>query len=451
MEKEILLPEIKELIKERKLKELKKFISEMHPPDIADLIENLEENEGAILFRLLPKDQAAKVFSEFEPAKQERILRQSSDNQIKQLILDLEPDDRIALFEELPGEITRNLINLLPPEERKKSVEILAYPENSVGRLITPGYVTVKPQWTVKQALEHIKKYGKDAETIDMIYAVDDNWKLLNDIPIRKFILANPEEKVQSLMGKKVISISAYKDQEEAVRLIKQYNLIALPVIDSEGILIGIVTVDDLIDVMEEENTEDFSKIGGVEPKGNPTLITNIGEAKFSELYRSRVSWLIILLFMDIITGGVIGFFRNTIAKYVVLVTFLPVLIDTGGNAGSQAATLMVRSLALGDVKINDWIRLIGKEMLVSTALGLTMGIGISFMGIIRGGVKVAFVVSSAMLTNVIIGSLIGLSLPFLFTKFKKDPATASTPLITTIADIVGTFMYFFFATVFLV
>ncbi len=447
MEKELLLPEIKELLKEKKLKELKEVISEFHPSDIADIIENLDEREGAILFRLLPKKLAAEVFSEFEPGKQEDILKQLSDNQIKQLILDLEPDDRIALLEELPGKITRNLLNLLPPEQRKQSIEILAYPENSVGRLITPEYVAVRPQWKVKQALQHIKEYGKDAETIDIVYVVDDNWKLLDDIPIRKFILSEPDEKVKTLMDEKVISISAFEDQEEAVKLVKQYNLIALPVTDSDGTLIGIVTVDDLIDVMEEEETEDFRKIGGVEPTEHLSVITNVGEASVSELYKSRINWLLILLFMDIITGGIIGVFKETLAKYIVLATFLPILIDTSGNAGSQAATLMVRSIALGDVKLNDWVKLIGKELIVSAALGLTMGIGISFMGFIRGGTKIAFVVSLTMITNVIIGSLIGLSLPFLFTKLKKDPATASTPLITTISDIVGTFIYFLYAT----
>jgi len=451
MEKELLLPEIKELIKEKNFKELKEFMPELHPSDIADIIEDLEGDDGAILFRILPKELAADVFSEFESTKQEEILKQLTDSQIQQLILELEPDDRISLFEELPGEVTRGILNLLPHEERKQIAEILAYPENSVGRLITPEYITVKPNWTVEEALQHIKKFGKDAETIDIIYVVDDNWKLLDDVPIRKFILANPDDKVDSLMDKKVISISAYKDQEEAIKLVKQYNLVALPVTDSEGTLIGIVTVDDLIDVMEEEETEDFIKIGGLKTEGNLNVITDIGEASIYKLYRSRISWLLILLFMDIITGSIIGVFQETLSKYVVLATFLPVLIDTSGNAGSQAATLMVRAIALGDVKLNEWLKLISKELLVSTALGLTMGIGISFMGIVRGGSKVAFVVSSSMIINVIIGSLIGISLPFLFTKFKKDPATASTPLITTIADIAGTFIYFLLATKFLI
>jgi len=424
---------------------------ELHPSDIADIIEDLEGDDGAILFRILPKELAADVFSEFESTKQEEILKQLTDSQIQQLILELEPDDRISLFEELPGEVTRGILNLLPHEERKQIAEILAYPENSVGRLITPEYITVKPNWTVEEALQHIKKFGKDAETIDIIYVVDDNWKLLDDVPIRKFILANPDDKVDSLMDKKVISISAYKDQEEAIKLVKQYNLVALPVTDSEGTLIGIVTVDDLIDVMEEEETEDFIKIGGLKTEGNLNVITDIGEASIYKLYRSRISWLLILLFMDVITGSIIGVFQETLSKYVVLATFLPVLIDTSGNAGSQAATLMVRAIALGDVKLNEWLKLISKELLVSTALGLTMGIGISFMGIVRGGSKVAFVVSSSMIINVIIGSLIGISLPFLFTKFKKDPATASTPLITTIADIAGTFIYFLLATKFLI
>lgn len=447
MFKELIIPEIKELLRKKDYKSIKEFITECHPSDIADLLESLTDGEAAILFLLLPKEQAGDTFSELETKKQEAILKQLTDQQIRELVLELEPDERTELFEELPGQITRKILQLLPPEDRRETLRILAYPEESVGRLITPEYIAVKPYWTVKEAMEYIRKNGKDAETIDIVYVVDDSGKLLDDIPIRRFILAHPDDKVESLMDGHYISISAYEDQEKAVQLVKQYNLIALPVTDSKGILLGIVTVDDIIDVMEEESTEDFRKIGGVGLSEEEDLVANVKEMSLKRLYRSRVPWLLVLLFMNIFSGGVISLFEGTIARYVVLVTFLPVIIATAGNAGSQSSTLMVRALAIGNVKLSDWAKLIGRELLISAALGLTAGIGIFFIGIARGGIKVSIVVLMTMIINVIIGSILGMSLPFLFTKLKKDPATASTPLITTMCDIIGTSVYFLIAT----
>ncbi|RKY46625.1 MAG: magnesium transporter [Candidatus Neomarinimicrobiota bacterium] len=447
MFKELIIPEIKELLRKKDYKSIKEFITECHPSDIADLLESLTDGEAAILFLLLPKEQAGDTFSELETKKQEAILKQLTDQQIRELVLELEPDERTELFEELPGQITRKILQLLPPEDRRETLKILAYPEESVGRLITPEYIAVKPYWTVKEAMEYIRKNGKDAETIDIVYVVDDSGKLLDDIPIRRFILAHPDDKVESLMDGHYISISAYEDQEKAVQLVKQYNLIALPVTDSKGILLGIVTVDDIIDVMEEESTEDFRKIGGVGLSEEEDLVANVKEMSLKRLYRSRVPWLLVLLFMNIFSGGVISLFEGTIARYVVLVTFLPVIIATAGNAGSQSSTLMVRALAIGNVKLSDWAKLIGRELLISAALGLTAGIGIFFIGIARGGIKVSIVVLMTMIINVIIGSILGMSLPFLFTKLKKDPATASTPLITTMCDIIGTSVYFLIAT----
>ena len=447
MFKELIIPEIKELLRKKDYKSIKEFITECHPSDIADLLESLTDGEAAILFLLLPKEQAGDTFSELQTKKQEAILKQLTDQQIRELVLELEPDERTELFEELPGQITRKILQLLPPEDRRETLKILAYPEESVGRLITPEYIAVKPYWTVKEAMEYIRKNGKDAETIDIVYVVDDSGKLLDDIPIRRFILAHPDDKVESLMDGHYISISAYEDQEKAVQLVKQYNLIALPVTDSKGILLGIVTVDDIIDVMEEESTEDFRKIGGVGLSEEEDLVANVKEMSLKRLYRSRVPWLLVLLFMNIFSGGVISLFEGTIARYVVLVTFLPVIIATAGNAGSQSSTLMVRALAIGNVKLSDWAKLIGRELLISAALGLTAGIGIFFIGIARGGIKVSIVVLMTMIINVIIGSILGMSLPFLFTKLKKDPATASTPLITTMCDIIGTSVYFLIAT----
>jgi magnesium transporter len=276
-----------------------------------------------------------------------------------------------------------------------------------------------------------------------MVYVVDDHNRLIDDIPIRKLILSKPDAKIQDIMDGEFISIIAMADQEEAVKLMKHYRLNVLPVVDGNGILLGIVTIDDMVDIMEEEDTEDFTKVSGISPHNvGPEFITDLLKLPIKKLYRSRIFWLMALLVMDLITGSIIQGFESLIAKYVVLVTFLPVLVDTAGNAGSQSATLTIRALALGTVKAADWVKLLLRELLVSTFLGLTMGIGISVMGIWRGGFNIARVVVVAMFLNVMIGSLVGIILPFIFVAFKKDPATASTPLITTIADIVGTGIY---------
>lgn len=449
---QLLRPEILELIKEKKWEVIKDVVSGWYPQDIGILLEELKPEAAVILIRLFPKELQSAVFSKLDLDTQKHILTALSNEQVGLIIAELNPDDRTALFEELAPDVLRRLIDLLPVETRKQSLSLLGYPKDSVGRLMTPEYVAVQPQLTIKQAIEHIRKVGIDAETINMIYVVDDKWQLVDDISLRKLILAEPEQKVESIMDNKFISINANADREEAVKLMKQYDLIALPVTDKEGYLLGIVTIDDVVDVMEEEQTEDFTKLVAIEsaPIGL-NIITKIKEVPIKKLYRSRVFWLLALLLMDLITGGVIKYFEATIAKYVILVTFLPVLVDTAGNAGAQSATLVIRAMALGTVKMKDWIYLLGRELVVALALGITMGIGISFMGFIRGGsFRIAQVVILAMIINVIVGCLIGVLLPFIFTKFRRDPATASTPLITTIADIIGTAIYLGMAYLFL-
>jgi len=438
---QLLKPEVEELIKNKRWRVLKDVISTWHAADIADLFREINVEDCAMILRLLPQKLQTEVFSYLDSDMQEKILKSLTADHVKSIITEMEPDDRTELFEEMPPELTRKLINLLSSEERKVALQLLGYPEDSVGRLMTPDYVALKDHWTVEKAIEHIRKFGKDAETIDMVYVVDDEWYLLDDIPIRRLILANREQTVRSIMDHRFISITADLDQEEAIKIFEKYDLVALPVTDSEGHLLGIVTVDDIIDALREEQTEDFTKFSAIEPKHvGLDFITRLKEVPLRKIFRARITWLLTLLIMDLITGGIIQGFENTIAKYVVLVTFLPVLIDTAGNAGSQSATLVIRALALGTVKLRDWAYLLGKELLVAGALGVTMGLGISIMGIIRGrSILIAQVVVLAMIINVIVGSLIGVLLPFIFIKLKKDPATASTPLITTLADIIGT------------
>jgi magnesium transporter len=449
--KTLLKNEIFELIENKDWHNLKEAIVEWPSPDIAELLEELDEENRIVIFRLLPKKLSAEVFDELNPITKENLILRLTDENVKNILTELPPDERTDLFEELPGKVTQRLLSLLPPEDRKEALQLLGYPENSVGRLMTPDYVAIKKDWTIEKALQHIRENGKNAETINMVYVVDDNWKLIDDISLGKIILSNPNETIEKIMDFHFIAIEANKDQEEAANLMRKYDLIVLPVIDEEGILLGIVTVDDVLNVVEQEHTEDMTKIFAITPEtAGVEIITDLLRTPIKNLYRSRVSWLIFLLFMDFFTGGIINKFNDMIAKYVVLVTFLPVLVDTAGNAGGQSATLIIRSMALGKIKMKDWFRMFSREILVALLLGLTMGLGISFMGIIRGGFEVCKVVVISMILNVVAGCLMGMALPFIFTKFKKDPATASAPLITTLADIVGTGIYLTIATVML-
>lgn len=442
--KQLLEPEIVELVKQKNWQTLKEALSQWPAPDIADLIASLPDPELVIVFRLLPQHLQSEVFAEFDPETQLTLIKSLSDEQVKTIIAELAPDDRAELFGDLPPELIQRALNLLSPEDRRETLLSLGFPPSSVGRLLTPDYVAVFAHWTVKQALEHIRKNGVDAETINTVYVIDEQKRLIDDIPLRKLILAPMDARIESVMDHEVISIEATADQEEAARVMERYDLLALPIVNQEGVLLGIVTIDDILDVVREEQTEDITKISGIHPgKIDLTFITKLREVPVRLLYRSRVAWLLALLIMDLITGGIIHGFSDFLAKYVVLVTFLPVLVDTAGNAGSQSATLVIRALAVGTVRMRDWLYLVGREFLVAAALGLTMGAGISIMGVVRGGWRIAPVVVIAMVVNVMVGSIIGIVLPFIFTKLKRDPATASTPLITTIADILGTAIYF--------
>ncbi len=431
----------KKLVENREWEELKKYIIKLPVSDIVNLIRSLSSADILIILRLLPKEKQADIFSELDKEKQLEILNNFTDEQIKSLLDELNSDEKTELLEELSPKLTQKLLNFLTSDQRKLILRFLDFPEDSVGRMITTEYVALKPDWSIDKAIKHIKKWGKDAETINMVYVVDEHWKLLDDIPIRRIILADKNETVRDIMDNHFIALKATEDKERAIKLFKKYDLVALPIIDSDNVFLGIVTIDDILDAIQEENTEDFAKIGAVDVENKDlNFITNLKDISISKIYKSRITWLFALLLMDLLTGGIIQGFEATIAKYVVLVTFLPVLVDTAGNAGSQSATLVIRALALGTVEKKDWLYLFGKEFLVAGLIGITMGLGISVMGIIRGkNIIIAEVVVISMIVNVIIGSLIGILLPFIFAKFKKDPATASTPLITTLADIIGT------------
>ena len=432
-----------ELIKNKEWKALKNSLNKLDEVQLARLIEKTSDDEEIILFRLLSRKLSKEVFQLLSFSKQEQIIEGLVQNERKlaNLINDLDPDDRTAFFEELPGKITQRLIQLLTPEERKITVQLLGYPEDSIGRLMTPEYVAVKSTNTIEQTFEHIRKYGKDSETLNVIYVVDKDWKLVDDIKIKEILLASPLQRIDELMDHQFVALNVIDDQELAIKTFRDYDRVALPVVNTEGVLVGIVTVDDILDVEEEEATEDFHKFGAFQ-----SAVANPLKERVFNLYKNRIFWLLALVFMNVFSGAAISSFEKVIQSVVSLVFFLPLLIDSGGNAGAQSATLMIRSLAIGDVKLSDWYKLIGKELVVSFLLGTTMAIGVALVASFRAP-EIVFVVSLTMVLIVITGSLIGMLLPFVFTKIKLDPATASAPLITSIADICGVLIYFSIAT----
>jgi magnesium transporter len=437
----LLGPEILELIDGRRWGELRDALAEWPPPEIADLLLHLRKEDRVLLFRALPRSLSTDVFAYLEPGQQDDLLRDLTDEETRALLADLPPDDRTHLLEELPGRATQRLLNLLSADDLKETRWLLGYPEESVGRLMTPDYVAVHPHWTVADSLQHVRVHGQDSETINRVFVTDELWHLIGEISLRRLILSPPDATARDIMNASVINISAFADREEAVALIRRYDRPVLPVVDSGGVLVGIATVDDVLAVAEQEATEDFHRSASVQH-----IRESLKEASLGVLYRARVGWLLVLVFMNILSGAGIAFFEDTLAAALALAFFLPLLIGSGGNAGAQSATLMIRAMAVGDVRGSDWLRLVGRELVVALALGVTMALGVSLVAYFRAP-EVLVVVAATMTIVVLIGSLIGMSLPFLFSRIGWDPATASGPLVTSLADISGVLIYFSIAT----
>ena len=438
MEQQRYVQLLRELVEHETWSELPQQFEELHVQDIAEALEGLEPAYVARAFQELPRERWSAVFAYLDTAGQYQLLQELDADDGRFLLAGLSPDDRTALLESLPQEDVGQLLNLLSPAEVKQALKLLGYPENSCGRLMTTRFVTIRPGWTLARALEHVRSRGESEDTINTLYVTDGSGRLLGTVGLKRLVMTPQQQMVESLISGTTVSVNAADDRTEAVHAIQHYDITALPVVDNTGVLLGVVTVDDVMDVAEEENTEDFHKIGGV---GAMTL--SLREARPSLLYRKRVGWLVLLVFMNVFGGAGIAYFEETIEAAIALVFFLPLIVDSGGNAGAQSATLMVRALATGDVQVRDWLRLWGKELGVATGLGVTMGIAVWGLGLWRGGFDIAMVVSLAMVLVVVVGSMIGMLLPFLLTKMNLDPATASAPLITSIADICGILIYF--------
>ena len=442
------------VIRARDFPALHEMLKHWSPPTTASLIEALSVEEQVVAFRLLPRDLAADVFEYLPLEAQERLVKAMATEEVAKILNEMAPDDRTALLDELPAAVTRQLLNLLTPQERSIAVSLLGYPEGSIGRLMTPDYVRVRPEWRVEQALDHIRRYGHDSETLSILYVIDDAGRLIGEVPIRKILLAPATARVAELMDHRVVALKAGDNQESAVPIFQHEDRVALPVTDSQGMLIGIVTVDDVLDVAESAATRTLQRFGGMEALDEPYL-----QMRFSSMIRRRGGWLVILFLGEMLTATAMSFFEREIERAVVLALFVPLIISSGGNSGSQAATLVIRALALGEVGLAQWWRVMFREIRAGLTLGVILGaIGFSRIAAwsavsdIYGPhwVLVALTVGLALVGIVLWGTLAGSMLPFVLRRLGFDPAASSAPFVATLVDVTGLVIYFSVAMVIL-
>ena len=414
------------------------LVDQAHPADLAFALRDLEADDLHRLLLTVGPDPRARLYGYLEPAQQADVALQMDRIGRIQLLERLSADDRADLYNTLPEDAREALMPALAQADREDIVRLAAYPEGTVGALMTSEYALLHPGLTAREAVERLRQEAPDKETIYHAYVVDRQRRLLGVVSLRELIVAAATAHVEMLMTRDVVSVRADAPVREAIKAIDRYDLLAVPVIDDGHALVGIVTVDDVLDSAEDEATEDFHKGGGSLPLKSTSLLG----ASTWLLYRKRVFWLVVLVFGNLLSSAGIAHFEDVIANYIALVFFLPLLIGSGGNAGSQASTLMVRSLATGDVRMRDWGRMLGREFAVAALLGLTMAVAVAPIGIYRGGHEIALTTSLSMVLIVLTGSIVGMSLPFLLSRLRLDPATSSAPLITSICDAIGVVIY---------
>lgn len=440
-------------------KALGDFLNDQNISDVVNLIEEYPDQNKEIISNMAIH-RAASVFKILDISDQRKIVKEIHPHKTAELLNELQPDDRTDFFEELPKEALRNLLKLLDPEERKITLSLLGYPEDSVGRLMTPDYVYVHSYNTVAYVLDVIRKVAKNIETIDVIYVINQKGELLDDIRIRDIILASPDKKVEELMDGRFVALNVNDDQEQANQVFQMNNRVALPVTDDNNILLGIVTIDDMFWVANEEYSEDIQKIGGTEALDEPYLDT-----PFFKLIKKRAGWLIILFIGELFTATAMAYFSDEIDKAVVLSLFVPLIMSSGGNSGSQASTLIIQAMAVGDIKLSDWWRVIHREIFSGLVLGTILGlIGFTRITIwhfaMANGIidnlygehwlGIAFTVGVSLIGVVLWGTLSGSTLPLILKKFGADPAASSAPFVATLVDVTGLVIYFSVAYLFL-
>lgn len=451
----LLKPELDELIQKKEWVTIKDALDDVPAIDISELLEELEPEVAVVIFRLLKKRKAADVFSYLSSAKGVELLEVFSRQQLSDVMNNLEPDERVALMEELPGELTQKLLNSMAPEDIAQVRRLLGYPAESIGRLMTTNYVRIKKDWSVTRSFEHIRKFGRNAETVNVIYVVDEDEKLIDDLRLNQLILAEPDTIITDIMDYTFEALSAFDDQEEAVKMLSKYDRVALPVVDSGGVLAGIVTVDDVIDVAEEETTEDMQLMAGMS-----ALDKTYSETNMFEMVRKRIGWLILLFLGQMFTVTAMAGYEDTLAAAAILALFIPMIISSGGNSGSQAATLIIRSLSTDDLKLGDWLGVLKRELLSGLFLGGILGvmgtIVIGFWMVLRGSpfsVEIfmqSLTVGTSLICVVLFGNMSGAMLPFILSKLGLDPAVTSAPFVATLVDVTGIIIYFSIAVLLL-
>lgn len=453
----LLRPEVEEMIHGRRFTELREVLSELTPVDVADILRVMEPEDRAVAFRVLNKAQAADIFEYLPPDEQEELVHRLGQAEVAAILNEMAPDDRTALLQELPGAVTQRLIASLSPDERAIAQRLLGYPEESIGRRMTPDYVAVRKEWTVAQSFAHIRKVGKDSETLNVLYVTDERGKLLDDIRLRDFVLAPENGTIADLMDERYVALQVTDDQELAVQAFKKHDRSALPVVDSAGTLVGIVTVDDVLDVAEQEETEDVQKMAAVAALEAPYLDTS-----FLTMVKKRAGWLLVLFVGELFTATAVGYFEHEIATAVFLAVFMPLIISSGGNSGSQAASLVIRAMAVGEVALKDWWRVMRRELASGLMLGCILGTvafarvmaippKIESPAIVQKSVeltlgvmsRIGITVGIAVIGVVVWGTLAGSMLPFIMRRLGFDPASSSAPFVATLVDVTGIVIYF--------
>ncbi len=446
--------EIKAFLDAKDKKGLKDFLSDYGAEEIADLLNHLDEENLLLVFKAIDRDLAFTAYELLDINFQIALLDLLPNKLVTLIINDMSPDKRTALFQELDNEMLNKHLKLLTLSERSVALHLLGYPENSIGRLMTPDYIAVKANWTVNDVLSYIRKYGENSETLNVIYIIDDRGILVDDIKVREILIADPQTKLEEIIDGRYMALSVLDDEEVAINVFSKNNRVALPVIDKNGLLLGIVTMDDVLRLSKQEDTEDIQKLGGVEALEEPYM-----DVPIPLMIRKRAVWLIVLFFGELLTASAMAYFEDEIAKAVVLALFVPLIVSSGGNSGSQAATLIIRAMALGEITINDWWRVLKREIVSGFALGLILAI----IGFIRIGMwnyftnvygvhwmGIAATVSFSLLGIVMWGTLMGSMLPIALKKLGADPATSSAPFVATLVDVTGLVIYFTFALLFL-
>ncbi|MBA2367878.1 MAG: magnesium transporter [Candidatus Protochlamydia sp.] len=445
---------ISELIDELDHEQLQKTLKTIPAFKIAALISEQGEERQAFIFRTLELPLSFEVFDFLSLRIQKNLLSSIPNTHTAYLLNELSPDDRTAFLQGMPGEKINELIKYLPHEERAETLTLLGYPEGSVGRLMTPDYIAIQPEWTIQAVLDYLVEYGHDSETISLVYVVDEQGKLLDDIKLRDFLFVPRNQQVSSLMDGQYVALSVDNNDEQAISEFLHFDRVALPVTDQRGILLGIVTIDDILRLSDKEATEDIQKMGGQEALDEPYM-----ETPFLSLMKKRAGWLVILFVGEMLTATALAYFENEIAAAVVLALFLPLIISSGGNAGGQATTLIVRALALGEVRPRDWWRVMRREMAAGVFLGLILGIvGFTRIAIwsqfsnIYGEhwILIGFTIFFSLVGVVIWGTLTGALFPILLRALGIDPATSSAPFVATVVDVIGIVIYFLIASIIL-